>query len=147
MYNALYILRYLSKEDSTSRGFGVDGPEEAYQILRNFLLQLQINHSMSLQNEQNCYFFAVLDLEKCFDSVDTTRLYDIVSSLVESDPNTQLETSQDCQENLSIQRYQVTHYIPSAERFITRAIRKVSSEDEIHSFHGCPFHESFMNIP
>jgi hypothetical protein len=35
-----------------------------------------------------------------------------------------------------IHKYHVTHYIPSAERFVTRTIRSISTEDNMLSFRG-----------
>lgn len=76
LYNCLYVLRHLAKEVDASRGFGVDGPEEAYTILQRYL-------SSQAESSQNPYFIAVLDLEKCFDSVDTARLYDLLLSILD----------------------------------------------------------------
>jgi hypothetical protein len=94
LYNCLYVLRHLSKEIDSSRGFGVDGPEEAYFILRRYL-----HHQAEMRNDhqdqgagqepgqgedkRRHYYFAVLDLEKCFDSVDTARLYDLLLDLLD----------------------------------------------------------------
>lgn len=40
-----------------------------------------------------------------------------------------------------IHRYHVTHYIPSAERFITRSIREVSTEDNF-----IPFRDAYQTL-
>lgn len=80
LYHCLYVLRHLAKEVDSSRGFGVDGPEEAYSLLQKYL----ISQPKSLLKSQNQYFIAVLDLEKCFDSVDTSRLYDLLLEILEN---------------------------------------------------------------
>jgi hypothetical protein len=170
LYNCLYILRHISQENKSSRGFGVDGPEEAYSTLRGYLLRQAENRrgrcsSQPVQENQHFltgslpspppkkkeYFVAVLDIEKCFDSVDTARLYDLLLHLLEDSCNmcglflflllyahisvSATQTSETTEKYL-IHKYQVTHYIPSAERFVTRTIRNVSTEDNMLSFRG-----------
>jgi hypothetical protein len=99
LYNCLYVLRHLSREIDSSRGFGVDGPEEAYSILRRYLHGQRLlrnchqdhetsttqGQGLGLDSERQTteYYFAVLDLEKCFDSVDTARLYDLLVLLLD----------------------------------------------------------------
>ena len=89
---------------------------------------------------------AVLDLEKCFDSVNTAQLYDILRELVSSDGHGEgNETSgeerttgndEDISGSAIIHKYSVTHYINSAERFVCRRIRHVTSDDDFISFQG-----------
>lgn len=87
LYNCLYVLRHLSREIDSSRGFGVDGPEEAYSILRRYLHdQRSLRNSQEIKDSREPmtqYYFAILDLEKCFDSVDTARLYDLLVHLLD----------------------------------------------------------------
>jgi hypothetical protein len=89
LYNCLYLLRHISQQVKPSRGFGVDGPEEAYSMLQKYLTMQAQSRYRGDDSGGNCpqekreYFIAVLDIEKCFDSVDTARLYDLLVHLLE----------------------------------------------------------------
>lgn len=91
------------------------------------------------------FYVAVLDLEKCFDSVDTSQLYDILRNLVLSnnevrganaDDGLEGACSGDVEDAAVIHKYTVTHYISSAERFVSRSVRYITEDGDIIPFQG-----------
>ena len=183
LYNVLHVLRHLYQHHHPSAcGFGVSGVEEACERFKTFRLLQQQRTKLDGASENKAtvesadgstcapqpYYVAVLDLEKCFDRVDTSRLYDVVSALVMGPSSSRSKTSrnqdQDHDQSRSasrsarsptnrsplthassssttsvpeehlIHKYNVSLYLPSAERFVSRSIRRVSSADDFQSF-------------
>jgi hypothetical protein len=72
-----------------SYGFGVEGVDEAYRLIREYITRERdslggdLRHADKVEGDPaKRYYVAVLDLEKCFDMVDTARLYDMVVNLL-----------------------------------------------------------------
>ena len=90
------------------------------------------------------FYIAALDLEKCYDNVDTARLYNLIHRLL-AQPSTPppfhhdkgevgiddddhvAEDHEDLpiasDEEYTIYKYSVTHYVPSLERVVSKPVR------------------------
>lgn len=90
---------------------------------------------------------AVLDLEKCFDSVNTAQLYDILKRIIMSKANSKSQSdgndsyissadNDDMDACFLVHKYSVTHFIKSAERFVCRSIRHVTEDSDFISCQG-----------
>eukprot|EP01041_Mallomonas_annulata_P004717 gene4717-9361_t len=92
------------------------------------------------KEEAQEYYIAVLDLDKCFDNVDTARLYDLIQNLLLNNSNINnkhthhINSTPD--EGRLIQKYTVSSYIRSADRIVSRPLRKVAEEGDFISFSG-----------
>jgi hypothetical protein len=155
LYSCLYVLRHMVRQTPGVLGFGVDGVEEGCRLLRNYKLGVATRRVHSDfsggQDNGDKYFVAVLDLEKCFDSVNTAQLYDILKSIVLCKEEGDLDISSQADGNDSyasntndadmdscyvIHKYSVTHFIKSAERFVCRSIRHVTEDSDFISCQG-----------
>lgn len=122
LYNAYHVLRYVQTNTRDACGFGIFGLDEIYariKIYRNNLLTSGKNASISSMPK---LYFAVFDLEKCFDNIKPSKCFDIVSELLSCKPwgeDTRL-----------ILRYTATQYISSLEKAVTKPIRVVTFEDD-----------------
>ena len=163
LYNALHVLRHVHHHyHPTACGFGVNGVEEACERFRAYRLKNlrpaastgrndMKNEELGNDSNEQPYYIAVLDIDKCFDNVDTAKLYDVAVNLVKRCiPDTprnssslvtkygaegQVSRATTCPpENYRIHRYNVSMYLPSAERFVSRSIRHVSGIDNFISF-------------
>jgi hypothetical protein len=163
LYNALHVLRHIHhRYHPSAGGFGVSGVEEACERFRTYRLMNPRpaalagsndlkNEELGIDNNEQPYYIAVLDIDKCFDNVDTAKLYDVAVNLVKSCiPGTtrnsnslvsqygaegQVSRATTClPENYRIHRYNVSMYLPSAERFVSRSIRHVGGIDNFISF-------------
>ncbi len=105
LYNSLYTLQqvYNLNENNLS-GFGVFGFDEIYRKLRLFKELVASQERVKVRRQQQStsseiktesfqsqipkYFIAALDLEKCYDNIDTSCLYDLIRAiLVGREPN------------------------------------------------------------
>jgi hypothetical protein len=155
LYNCLHVLRSIAlrgqalthygtsgigdKKPLNSFGFGVLGIDDAYQVLRSYrtLLQRQPSgHGGSGPSLPKLYC-ATLDLEKCFDNIDTKLLYDIVAGVLATRGG--LEQYADEENQFLLHKYFVTRSINSIERTVTRTVRHVSHPDDMIRFQGSPF--------
>ena len=122
LYNAYHVLRHAQINTRDACGFGMFGLDEIYariKIYRNKLLASGSDTSISSMPK---LYFAVFDLEKCFDNIKPSKCFDIVSELLSRQP---------CGENSRlILRYTATQYISSLEKAVTKPIRVVTYEDD-----------------
>jgi hypothetical protein len=103
--------------------------DEIFTKLKHFKSQLK---SLFKKNEFPKIYAATIDLEKCYDNVDTIQLYDIVKNLLN-------DTSSNCTEvekSLVVHKYTVSHYIKSLEHTVSRAVRYVASTGDVIPIRG-----------
>jgi len=141
---------------STIKGFGCLGMDEAYvrfkqykqHVLRNFM-ETKSTHGVGVSEGVEAadggvddsrstvnypkFYVAALDLEKCYDNIDTTRLYDIVVDMTAGDSGGGVSSECDAT-SLLLLKYTVSQYIESMERSITKRLRFVVDEGDIAPF-------------
>jgi hypothetical protein len=107
-----------------------------------------------LSASQHKFYMAVLDLEKCYDNVDTSQLYDIMKNVMQAYPlgkpthnaadkaqRPSTSSSDSSKKNVfTVHKYNITHYMPSTERVVTKNLRYVTQSDEIITFEGKLLH-------
>jgi len=143
LYNCLHVLKRLLSSQPALAGFGTFGIDDIYERFKNFRLLIESRRAASdavigqglipaqcQAADQPPFFVAVLDLEKCYDNVDTAQLFNLVKDLVEKQPFQGEAADEGC----VLHRYTVAHRIASMERAITKSIRHVSTEGDIFSF-------------
>ena len=105
-----------------SCGFGVFGLDEIYARLKIYRNNLIATSNEKSPVEMPQLYFAVFDLEKCFDNIKPAKCFDIVAELLKKHgPNDDASL---------ILRYSATQYISSLEKAVTKPIRVVTHEDD-----------------
>jgi telomerase reverse transcriptase len=142
LYNCLHVLKHTHQMNPSLSGFGVFGIDEIYKRLLHFRQRVQFDGTQPL-------YVAVLDLEKCYDNVDTGQLYDLVCTLLDTKGSTENDlfyapdvypkadgndNDSDEEEDCILHKYHITHRINSMERVITKTVRHVSCEGEMFTF-------------
>ena len=109
LYSCLHVLKHIYQLNPVLGGFGVMGTDEIYAKFRHYKTGLRTKYSGSVHSDSGSghsrtsfsatanerkdvcgsdsdglpqLYMATLDLEKCYDNVDTVRLYDIVQNLI-----------------------------------------------------------------
>lgn len=179
LYNCLHILKHIFNSCPVHGGFGVMHVDEVFYKLKHFkatvltalhrpvgpseMSQRHSESSSSLLHSRNSrnlpqLYMASLDLEKCYDNVDTAKLYDLLKDLIsiydqkvfganEASKSTssdqinpfdlglnhpaQSAQSVETERNVILHRYMITHYIKSLERSITRTVRHLTPVGDI----------------
>ena len=173
MYNCMYVLKYMcTKAKKIKTGFGTTGLEDFYYKFRRFRLNTitqGLQHNESNGNNIDAdgtsflpnYYVAAIDIDKCFDNVDTARLYDIIHQLINSsisnDESSFVHRTYDSCEDIHpygaleerkgminsmdsthskdtryrIHRYQVAHYVDSTGSGVCRVVRHVAEDGDI----------------
>ena len=81
-------------------------------LIRRYKEILKMNQNVSSSSNvttEQPFYIATLDLEKCYDNVDSKQLYNLVSELLTRNSN-------DNDDDYVLHRYTVSHYITSFER-------------------------------
>lgn len=126
--NCLHALRLVCDTGPVNAtGFGVKGLDDIYERLKGFLAQSNVSATPGIDT---VYYAAAVDLDKCFDMVDTARLFDIVQSLWQSFDEREGHSDGT---PLTVQRYYVSHQLRSEERPAVRTIRIVSHDGSLLS--------------
>lgn len=163
LFNCLHVIKHYYLANTAVHGFGVFGFNEVVQRFQYYKQQLQLQrethtdpqiddktsaHNISADCDR--YYVAVLDIEKCFDNIDTVQLYDIVQDLVMgklvSEPSDrqsvgnkqrkQRKHEELHDDGLLLQRYSLIKYLTTTEKLVSKSIRKVIKSGEILSFEG-----------
>ena len=162
LYNCLHVLKRVYAGNPSLIGFGCFGLDEIYEKFKSYkrllvancantessLAESTINSSDSNTTRDGCKFYvAVLDLEKCYDNVDTVQLYDLVKNLLEGEGEAdESEIFVDCDaknvpspftpgdDGCLLHKYGVSHHIASMERAITKSVRHVSTGGDLFPF-------------
>lgn len=132
LYNILHVLRDMASQRPELCGFGVMGSDGIYAKLREYKANLvKQTHNGTTVMDSLCnsyvdvsstpFYIATLDLDKCYDSMDTVQLYDLVQSLLarNDDGHTAPEgrgTEEEEGGSSLIHKYTVSHYISSLEK-------------------------------
>ena len=77
LYNCMHVLKHHFLLHPSLAGFGVFGIDDVYV---KFLAYKERNKELLKKTDTKLYF-AVLDLDKCYDNVDTKILYDYVAKI------------------------------------------------------------------
>jgi hypothetical protein len=147
LYNCFHVLKHIYNQKPSLGGFGVFGLDEVHEKFRRFKQNLSNDKENVLQNKSNVsniisenfeeqkYYFASIDLEKCYDNVNTNMLYDLLKSLLISDSSDLESDINLCsnQQNM-IHKYNVCHKIESLNRQVVKNIKFVSTSGDIVSF-------------
>jgi hypothetical protein len=174
LYNCLHVLKSIVHRKPECVGFGVIGLDEAHTKLRAYYESFKqanlhasgfvvagggVNPELECKAEKlmrgKRFYCAALDLEKCFDNIDTKQLYDVVRALVlgvDQPPVSALSSAGKAMtpaynadhEEFLIHKYFLTRQISSIERPVTRTIRHVTHPDDMLTFRGLPVSVSFV---
>jgi hypothetical protein len=133
LYNMLHVLRTISQKNPTLYGFGSLGIDDAFRKLKTYKLD-----KVAEIGSQPLYF-ATLDLEKCYDNLNTAKLYNLISALIEdffhdkTNFHINESESEDFQKDVTclLQKYTICHYIPSLEKSITRKTRIMTTANDL----------------
>lgn len=170
LYSCLHIFRHMHNLNRHLIGFGVLGMDDIYTKIKNYhshISSLVQSNCDDFHNDQEnkqdrvnsqCdeehakqlmtktepfhkFYMAVLDLEKCYDNVDTCQLYDIMKKVMQTDSKSvsanKMQKSNCIRlKNFTVHKYNATHYIPSTERVVTKNLRYVTQSDELSTFKG-----------
>ena len=134
--NCLQILKHVCQKNPHLAGFGAFGADEIYAKLRRYKATLQENGvfdaagrlSASAGTAYNTddddddeggdgklFYFAVLDLEKCYDNVDTSLLYNLVRDLLHGEDGRAAQplkgVPREAGGEFVVQKYSVSHRI------------------------------------
>lgn len=131
LYNCLHVLKKSYLDNKELIGFGVFGMDEIYLQLKQYI-EYQNTVATASQSKTEKYYVAVLDLEKCYDNVDTALLYDLVRDILEEQKRGKGPT--DFRNSSIIHKYTVSHVLPSINRIWRKNIRYVSDDNEIVTF-------------
>ena len=107
LYNTLHVLRRACNSRPSLIGFGTFGLDDIYQKFKTFKCHPDIRDILSkrlnltredsddeeedkvnekddknAENRGYKFYFAAIDIEKCYDNIDTLRLYDIVRNIL-----------------------------------------------------------------
>ncbi len=69
LYSVLNVLRKAYSDNPQLIGFGAFGLDEIYQKLKAFISKVGKN---------NKFYVAAIDIEKCYDNINTRLLYQII---------------------------------------------------------------------
>jgi len=124
LYNCMHILKHIYNRNPVLIGFGAFGFDEIYMKIRYLnnitciiLLMLifyicrrykELLPNQATSEAEQQYYIATLDLEKCYDNVDSKQLYNLVNDLL---------TDNNSSDDYVLHRYTVSHYITSFERY------------------------------
>lgn len=151
LYNSLQVLKKTYSENPSLAGFGSMGLDDIYVKIKSFKQRLAQKLGMGTGAVSSSYpplFVAALDLEKCYDNIDTGRLFDLLSTILSSrkrqhsaggsnDDGTCSDEDEDEEEDsLIVHRYTVSHRIKSMDRTVSRTIRFVTEAGDLVPFRG-----------
>lgn len=176
LYNCLHILKHIYNSSPVHGGFGVMHVDEVFFKLKHFKstvlsayyrsMGVSSHTAMSQQQSEGSggskqlppLYMASLDLDKCYDNVDTAKLYDLVKDLITTydlkvfgaseatrassqEHNNPFEfgmnhaslsaPSVETERNVILHRYMITHHIKSLECSITRTVRHLTPAGDI----------------
>ena len=169
LYNCLHVLHHVYTRNSILSGFGSLGVSEIHAKLAGFLKRLSLDRdsnnevkntvdnsseSVPCNSSPPPFYVAVLDLEKCYDNVDTVQLFNLVRDLL----NNKLQNDASKggidlgkahlgenvfstevgkhfnQEDFALHKYHVSHRLTSLDRSITKTVRHLTRGDDILTF-------------
>ena len=115
LYNCMHVLKHIYNRNPVLIGFGAFGFDEIYMKVRRYKEMLKSNQDNNLTDQK--FYIATVDLEKCYDNVDSKQLYNLVNDLLNGENNSV--------DDYVLHRYTVSHYITSLERVVTKTLRLV----------------------
>jgi hypothetical protein len=113
LYNCFHVLKgiYDHKTTTNLKGFSVFGLDEIYQKICSYKLSVfkkyeQLNQTTTTPNPDSKkiipkFYMMTLDLEKCYDNIQTPLLYDIMRFILASFPGGSSSSSSICSSQLS----------------------------------------------
>lgn len=149
LYNCLNVLTHIYEQYPQLVGFGVFSNDDVYAKLHKFKETIRSSaiysdlaqKSLSFNPEEPPFYVATLDLEKCYDHIDPSRLYDIMHRILEGDCRSSTVISASSSSPAIngilkdvepiVHRYNITHYMPSLDKPMTKYIRYVSLTGEL----------------
>lgn len=132
---------------SKLKGFGCLGIDEAYSKFKSFKQHILRHHLNTVRQDGSSeetntdvnsaayppFYMAVLDLEKCYDTIDTICLFDIIrKELIGDEEDDCMGMEHDGADMLL--RYTLTQYLQSMERPITKRFRYVVNSGDLMPF-------------
>ena len=121
LYNVLHVLRDMTDKRPELCGFGVMGTDGIYSRIRDYKYHLtkRISSCPSSSGPYADVSGIPFYINKCYDSLDTIRLYDLLVNLIgireQVDSNETVNLDESDNNNL-IHKYSVCHFIPSLEK-------------------------------
>lgn len=150
LYNLLNVLRKLSSENPSLIGFGAFGLDDIYEKIKSFRRSPAVLDA--LKSGPGNLYIAAVDIEKCFDNINTRILYNVVRDLLRPKRNqsaTQtpvfyahntvenddiFSTQEESPNESLIHRYSVVHKINSMEKVFTKNLRILTSPGDLTPF-------------
>ena len=137
LHSTLSVLTRIANASPLLMGFGLNSMSHAYARMRRFREVLSAASAAAAAGEASAasggqqqpkFYMAVCDLEKCFDNVKTTLLYDLVGELLDG-----ASGAEEREGGFVLHKYTVTHYQASLEKPFTKKIKLVTSHGERHT--------------
>ena len=164
LYNCLHVLHHIYTRNTILCGFGSLGIDEIHSKLVSFLQRISTTTTTSSsvtysadRGSSTKYYVAVLDLEKCYDNVDTVQLFNLIRDLLDnklqddkglssinlceissSDKKAAKSSSRGsdngAHDEYALHKYFVSHRLTSIDRSISKSIRHLSRGDDALTF-------------
>jgi telomerase reverse transcriptase len=142
LYNFLHVLKASLATRPWLTGFGAFSIDTVYERHAQYRRRILGNAPPGCLAP--VFYIAALDLDKCFDNVDTKQLYDLVrdilcesppgSSALGSDQQAAQSAEDILDEELTIHRYTVAHFIHSMERTAVKGVKFTAPEGDFITF-------------
>jgi telomerase reverse transcriptase len=144
LYNSFHVLTTAYTKSPETHGFGIRSRDDIYHRLKAYTAQRKGESCPSTHTE---YYIACLDMEKCFDTIDPIRLYNIIVLLLarftmnelgieymEKDKKSIEEVTSYAKYSHMIHRYGVTQYVKSKKQLRSKRIRYVTPNNDLLHF-------------
>ena len=135
LYNCFHVLKKLYFAQPELAGFGTFGIDDIYDRFTLFRKTIRANCADVDKNATSTshlpqFYVGVLDLEKCYDNVNTSQLFNVIRNLIEKSPLQSMTNNEGC----ILQRYSVSHRIASMERGVSKSIRHICTAGDMFKF-------------
>ena len=167
LYSCLHVLRSIYNNCPALTGFGTFGFDDVYWKVLKYKRQQQLStkHRGESRPVDNQFFYmAVFDIEKCYDHIDTALLYDLISDILKKSAS--IINKDDCRHNpidegggcndatnhcegvsssLNVEnvihKYSISYPMESMDRNVSKSIRHVALSGDV-----IPFQEASAEI-
>ena len=159
LYNCLHVLYDMYTRNPALAGFGSMGVSEIHAKLANFVKRRDFGREST--DRPAHFYVAVLDLEKCYDNVDTVQLFNLVRDLLDNklqgdeagivlgdigsetgscidgvaiNPSVTNSVCERSADEFGLHKYHVSHRLTSLGRSISKTVRHLTRGDDTLTF-------------